>query len=168
MWFALKVVTTAQTESPRDRPTKIICMCVILEVPECGDGRGEEGELFIFCYKLTMWLKLVKRRNFGQIQEKDTNQTTHGQQFPQFLEKIFDTFNNNICVCNFVLPQCVHQHYLEMVCFFCHSLPSTQFPLQTPAGSEEEKGMREEENASDRWMHWGMKEAEGRNQGCYK
>lgn len=34
-------------------------------------------------------------------------------------------------------------------------------------GAEKERGMREEK-VGGRWMHWGMNEGEGRNQGRYK
>lgn len=112
------------------------------------------------------WCK--KRGRKKKKKRKDTNQNVHGRLFTQFLDNLFDTFNKNICVWNFVLPQHVHQRYPRMVCFFCHTFPQLAFLTGPQKERRKRKGMREDVKVGGRWMHWGMKEGEERNQGCYK
>lgn len=77
----------------------------------------------------------------------------------QFLDNVFDTFNKYLCLD-------VHQHW-ELFVF-----PTTVFfNSVSSANSREDRDREGDEGGregSGRWMHWGVKEGEGRNQGRYK
>lgn len=175
MRFTLKALTTAQTRTQtqssgcaywNDMESRVD---VILGIPWWGKKKERERELQSITCKgalqqimlVSVPIKICRRFNkFLTRTEKTRMYTTSGQCLWHIQQKYLRLEFCSPTACPSALPR----NGLLFLPYFS----STQFPQWTPVGTEKERGMKEEEKVGGRWMHWGLKEGEGRNQGCYK